>query len=422
MAPNDDLITGLMIRYARREKLTDEEMRILEEWWQQSPEHQRLAEQFGDEDWVRSELARMKPAPMREMWEGINKYLDEIGAPDDRAHPGEWERPASSELPGRLWTRPLAVAAVVFMCVIAVWMLVGKSGEKPAVAVVRETEPVAVAKEDGVLLLGSDGRTVDINAAAVGDTVVRMGNVYAKKLGADQLALYKVDESAVADGWQAVLVGKRRSPYFVRLTDGSNVWLDGGARLEYAVAKQQLAENYRFEGKAYFDVTKDKSRPFIISMADDRAIEVLGTSFNVEAGKEDRGSRVVLLNGALKVRNGAGSAILKAAQEAVLSPGKTDVRPMQDSGEVVAWVKKSLYFHFSNTAFTDAISEIASWYGYTVSNPKGLHGITITDNLRKDPSPEGVVFKIGEIENPYLYVWVNNKVIYISDKRTAIDR
>ena len=80
----DDLITELMIKYARREKLPDEEMDILEEWWVQFPEHEKLKERFNDPEWSREELAKMKPAPMREIWEEINKYLDEIGAPDDR--------------------------------------------------------------------------------------------------------------------------------------------------------------------------------------------------------------------------------------------------------------------------------------------------------------------------------------------------
>jgi hypothetical protein len=81
----------------------------------------------------------------------------------------------------------------------------------------------------------------------------------------------------------------------------------------------------------------------------------------------------------------------------------------------MAWVKKSLYFHFDNTEFITAVAQVASWYGYTVDNPKGLHGIPISDHLRKDPSPEGVVFTIGQIESSYLYVWVRDKVIHVSD-------
>ena len=425
MASNDDLITGLMIKFARREKLTDEEMRILEEWWQQSPEHQQLAEQFGDADWVKAELAKMKPAPMAEMWEGINRYLDEIGAPDDRDAdtPMQWEKQAIPSIPR--WVKVAAVAATLMVCVSTVWLLGIRgrgrtAGPAPAGAVAEK--PSQVAPADGVLLVGSDGSEVDLNTVRMGDTVGRMGNLYAKKLDTNQVAIYRVDENGGAEGWQAVLVGKRRSPFFVRLADGSRVVMNGGARLEYPVAGRAAADNYSMEGEAFFEVTKDKSRPFIVHTPLGRSIEVLGTSFNVEAEKDAQSSRVVLLNGALRVRNGAEDTVLHGAQEAVLSAGKTDVHPIRDPAAVIAWVKRSLYFHFSNIEFTDAIAAVASWYGYTVSNPKGLRGIPVTDNLRKDLSPDGVVSKLGEIETGYLCVWVSDKTIYISDKRTAINR
>lgn len=87
MAANDQKIVMLMVKYARKEELTEKENRILQKMWQQSPEHQKLKEQFGDPMWVAAELAKMEPAPIDEIWEGINNHLDEIGAPDDRNEP-----------------------------------------------------------------------------------------------------------------------------------------------------------------------------------------------------------------------------------------------------------------------------------------------------------------------------------------------
>ena len=77
-----------MVKYARREALTDTEMRILEEIKDRSSEHREMVEQFGDPEWVRAPLAELKPAPMRRMWTEINAYLDTIGAPDDRCEKG----------------------------------------------------------------------------------------------------------------------------------------------------------------------------------------------------------------------------------------------------------------------------------------------------------------------------------------------
>jgi ferric-dicitrate binding protein FerR (iron transport regulator) len=416
MASNDDLITALMIRYARHEKLTDEEMRTLEEWWQQSPEHQRLAEQFGDEDWVKAQLAKMKPAPMKEMWEGINKYLDEQGAPDDRETPMEWERPEYPVQRRIRWMRPLTVAAAVALCVCAVWLVVRKNGatsggSAPVAAVNRPSEPIA--REDGVLLVGSDGSTVDMNAVPNGTIVWRSEDAYLKKVDTDQLVQYGRGGAGLFR--QAVLVGKKMSNYFVRLADGSSVWLNRGARFEFPVSNGNGRDVYDLQGKGFFEVTKDPSRAFVVRTPHDRAVEVLGTVFHVDADKEDSTSRVDLLSGSVRVRSGVDSLLLTPAHQAELGTDRIAVRSMRDSGAGMAWVKKSLYFHFDNTKFKDAVEAVAAWYGYTVSNPKNLRGVTITDNLRKDPTPERVVQAIGQVEIGYLYIWISNKVITISD-------
>lgn len=82
--PHDTRIVDLMVKYALQENLTEEEIGVLEEFWERSPEHMKLKEEFGDPEWIRSRLANRKPAPMREMWKVINAYLDEQSASDDR--------------------------------------------------------------------------------------------------------------------------------------------------------------------------------------------------------------------------------------------------------------------------------------------------------------------------------------------------
>lgn len=66
------------------------------------------------------------------------------------------------------------------------------------------------------------------------------------------------------------------------LPDGSTVVLNAESKISYPAA---FAENERriiLEGEAYFDVTKNPEKPFIID-AKNAEVRVLGTSFNVNA-------------------------------------------------------------------------------------------------------------------------------------------
>src|SRR5689334_22666832 len=75
---------------------------------------------------------------------------------------------------------------------------------------------------------------------------------------------------------------KPASKYRVQLPDGTQVWLNADSKITY---DQNFLGNYRevqLSGEAYFEVTKDKTRPFIIHTSA-MDVQVLGTVFNVRS-------------------------------------------------------------------------------------------------------------------------------------------
>lgn len=68
----------------------------------------------------------------------------------------------------------------------------------------------------------------------------------------------------------------------VILPDSTHVWLNAGSTLHYPETFTDSRRLVSLEGEAFFDVTKDPTRPFIIQTASTET-KVLGTSFNVEA-------------------------------------------------------------------------------------------------------------------------------------------
>ena len=66
------------------------------------------------------------------------------------------------------------------------------------------------------------------------------------------------------------------------LPDGSSIWLNAQTTIQYPVSFNKHERKIKLDGEAYFEVAKDKKRPFIVNTKD-CSVEVLGTKFNVDA-------------------------------------------------------------------------------------------------------------------------------------------
>lgn len=86
----------------------------------------------------------------------------------------------------------------------------------------------------------------------------------------------------------------------VELPDGSIVWLNAGSKLTYNKDFGKEKREVTLVGEGFFDVTKNKEKPFIISTASIN-IKVLGTVFNVKAYNEDKQTEASLLHGSIEV-------------------------------------------------------------------------------------------------------------------------
>jgi ferric-dicitrate binding protein FerR (iron transport regulator) len=99
----------------------------------------------------------------------------------------------------------------------------------------------------------------------------------------------------------------------VILPDSTHVWLNAGSTLHYPETFTDSRRLVSLEGEAFFDVTKDHTRPFIIQTASTET-KVLGTSFNIRA-LSDRPVTVTVATG--KVQFGP----LDDQRKVVLLPG-----------------------------------------------------------------------------------------------------
>jgi len=95
----------------------------------------------------------------------------------------------------------------------------------------------------------------------------------------------------------AVPKGSRTS---IMLPDGSKAWISNNSIIKYPDKFVHNIRELYLSGEAYFEVTKDIKKPFIVNIGSDR-IKVLGTKFSVSAYPEDSIIRADLLSGKIQL-------------------------------------------------------------------------------------------------------------------------
>jgi ferric-dicitrate binding protein FerR (iron transport regulator) len=86
----------------------------------------------------------------------------------------------------------------------------------------------------------------------------------------------------------------------IRLTDGTQVWLNADSKLTYAASFSGKTREVVLTGEAYFDVAHDSTRPFIIHTGKAN-IRVLGTTFNVRNYPQENALEATLMRGKIEV-------------------------------------------------------------------------------------------------------------------------
>lgn len=87
-----------------------------------------------------------------------------------------------------------------------------------------------------------------------------------------------------------------------RLPDSTLVCLNSGSTLTYPSHFTDGQRSVSLRGEAYFEVTKDAERCFVLSMPEGTEIEVLGTKFNAEAYDDLETVKTTLVEGSVNFR------------------------------------------------------------------------------------------------------------------------
>lgn len=200
-------------------------------------------------------------------------------------------------------------------------------------------------------------------------------------------------------------------PQKVVLPDGSRIWLNENATLYYPRTFAHAERRVKLIGEGYFEVSKDRSRPFIVE-SKAMSVKVLGTKFNFKNDSVANCSEVMLVEGSVEVSSKAsnGQLVLLPGQKARLDyrTGYMTVAQVSNNNDV-AWHYD--FISFSNATVRDIAQKLEKIYNITieVSSTFDNHN-TYTGRVVKKQTVEEV-FKTLQHTLPIEYTKIN-KITY----------
>jgi len=215
------------------------------------------------------------------------------------------------------------------------------------------------------ILTLSDGSTISLETAEKGK-LTQEGNTEISKPTEGQLSYNSLNEKPTEVVFNSI-VTPRGGQYQLTLSDGSKVWLNAASSLRFPASFTGKERKVALTGEAYFEVAKNASIPFKVSVSGKAEVEVLGTHFNVNAYSDEAAVNTTLLEGSVKV-------IVPATRESrIIAPGEQ--AQLHDNGQIninknanmeraMAW--KNGTFNFSNEDFAMVFRQLSRWYDVDV--------------------------------------------------------
>ena len=176
----------------------------------------------------------------------------------------------------------------------------------------------------------------------------------------------------------------------IRLPDGTQLILNSCSRVRYPNSFVEDERQIELEGEAYFEVTKNRHKPFTVQ-SDAIRVRVLGTTFNLKSDKRCRIAEATLIEGEIEVKGNKeeGQIILTPGQRAELNKnnGRLTVKQVDAKLDAV-WHDNLIPFQKADIfTITKALERF-----YDVK-------IILSPDIKSDKTYSGVLKKKDNIES-----------------------
>ncbi len=154
------------------------------------------------------------------------------------------------------------------------------------------------------------------------------------------------------------------------LSDGTSIILNSGSKLIYPKIFKGKTRNVNLYGEAFFEVSPDKEKPFIVNTYD-ISVRVLGTAFNLQAFPEAGEISTTLVHGKVLLEKNSGDKVIPLAEMAPHEHAvyqtrnqKISIHKENNIDQYIAWKDGKLVF--LNTSGEEVAKKLERWYNVSV--------------------------------------------------------
>lgn len=192
----------------------------------------------------------------------------------------------------------------------------------------------------------------------------------------------------------ATLSTPKGGEYKIVLPDGTKVWLNAATTLQYAANLRERGKRSvkLLAGEAYFEVSKDKKHPFVVTTAT-QEVEVLGTHFNISSYPDESNTITTLAEGSVKVS----STLPHDKQSFRLKPGEQTLNNgkgvimLQPANLEMALAWKNGQLYFEDTDLRTVMRTVSRWYNIDVEYKTKATGELLSGGVSRQSNLSAMV-------------------------------
>jgi transmembrane sensor len=291
----------------------------------------------------------------------------------------------------RIWPY-ISVAASVLILLFASWYFYFSS-QKGHLQKPFHQIAVAPGSKQAMLTL-SDGSSVIVGDAASG-VVASDGSSRVLKNSNGALEYQSENNHSKHTGRNTLAV-PRGGTFQITMSDGTKAWINSATTITYPAGNTDSERLVELTGEAYFEVAKDKKRPFKV-ISNGTEVLVTGTHFNVSAYEDDQQVTTTLAEGSVVVSNQGHQRTLIPRQQSVSSASGDITLGEVDVESALAW--KEGYFVFEDQDLKSVMKMVSRWYDVEIEYQGAIPEYRFGGTFSKSKDLDGLLSYLQQLSN-----------------------
>ena len=348
------------------ETMTPEEEVEFQRWLDTSVANRVLLDRIRDERILLNKIRFAERNDKGKGWDNIQKKI--------RKSPGIFIR----------FMRYVAVLVTIMLIGVAVYQVVDCRKEDDNGLLARK-QPMSMKGGYRAYLELVTGERLVLDSTSNVTTRIEGAVIKAENKGTVIVDEQKTDSVTESVEYNRLVI-PRGGEYKIVLADGSRVWINSQSVLEFPACFVGKERRVRLQGEAYFEVSKNVEKPFIVDMGN-KEIRVLGTSFNVN--DYDGKFVTTLVSGKVQVFVNDKDYVLTSSMQVRVEGDDVFVEEV-DVREFTAW--KDGLFVFKKQKLREVMDILSRWYDVDVFYQNlELQNLHFTGTIQRHSEISGIL-------------------------------